>query len=160
MLTPITFGTNKHKQLEIFSAGVPSTLDFAIMPSKPPLPGPSRLSGILKNLNRAPKPSLPSLKGLNMTLAAKNDDFGARRFLKEDVPRIRYANQELNIRVNSIPKSEDDTWKAEMTLEFKDGKTQSVNMSAKWSTSIYEELMDSAGGDRWQRYKEEREVAG
>jgi len=129
------------------------------MPSKP-LPGPSRLSGILKGLNKPPKPSLPTLKGLSVTLAAKNGDFGARRFLKDDVPRIRYANQDLTIQVNSIPKSNSDTWKAEMVLEFKDGKKQNIDMHLKWSTSIFEELMNCAGGDRWQRYKDERNAVG
>ena len=33
-------------------------------------------------------------------------------------------------------------------------------MSQKWSTAIFEELMDNAGGDRWQRHKEERLAAG
>ncbi|KLO17531.1 hypothetical protein SCHPADRAFT_846291 [Schizopora paradoxa] len=129
------------------------------MPPKP-LPGPSRLSGILKNLNGSPKPSLPSLKGLTVTLAVKNDDFGAQHFLKDDIPKIRYANQDLNIHINRVPKSADGSHKPEMKLDFKDGKTQDIDMHLKWSTSIFEELMDSAGGDRWQRYKDERNAAG
>lgn len=133
-----------------------NTLRRHTMPSKP-LPGPSRLSGILKGLNKPPKPSLPSLKGLSVTLAAKNGDFGARcvslwlkafyllesldthdrRFLKDDVPRIRYANQDLTIQVNSIPKSNSDTWKAEMVLEF---SVSSIQRSTRLETNAFTKL--------------------
>ena len=47
------------------------------MPAKP-LPGPSRLSQILKNLNREPKPLLTGLKAINLSCATKNEHFGAR----------------------------------------------------------------------------------
>lgn len=42
------------------------------------VPGPSRLSQILLHLNKAPRPHLAGLKNLKLTLAARNDHFGAR----------------------------------------------------------------------------------
>jgi hypothetical protein len=39
---------------------------------------PSRLSGILANLHKEPKPSLQGVKKLSLSYAAKNDHFGAR----------------------------------------------------------------------------------
>jgi hypothetical protein len=49
------------------------------MPRKPKfIPGPSRLSIILKELNKEPKLSLTGLQGISLTLAARNDHFGAR----------------------------------------------------------------------------------
>lgn len=43
-----------------------------------PLLGPSRLSKILQNLNRAPRPVLVGVKSITLTLAQRNDHFGAR----------------------------------------------------------------------------------
>jgi small subunit ribosomal protein S25 len=48
-----------------------------VMPRKP-LPGPSRLSQILKRLQQEPIPSLPALSSLRLTYAIRNDHFGAR----------------------------------------------------------------------------------
>ena len=42
------------------------------------IPGPSRLSGILANLNKEPRPFLHNLKGLKLKYAFRNDHFGAR----------------------------------------------------------------------------------
>ena len=41
-------------------------------------PGPSRLSRILQNLTRGHKPVISQLKVLKLTLAARNDHWGAR----------------------------------------------------------------------------------
>ena len=43
-----------------------------------PLPGPSRLSQILQNLNKAPRATLIGVKSITLTLAQRNDHFGAR----------------------------------------------------------------------------------
>ena len=43
-----------------------------------PLPGPSRLSQILQNLNKAPRATLTGVKSITLTLAQRNDHFGAR----------------------------------------------------------------------------------
>jgi small subunit ribosomal protein S25 len=96
--------------------------------------------------------------------------------VKENLPRIRYANPTLGIEVNKVPKSPADTWKPEMTLEYRtcllrfsllesniflgDGTTKTLDMHRKWSTSILQELMDTAGGTAWERWKAERSAAG
>lgn len=99
------------------------------------LPGPSRLSGILNNLNQPPRAALPSLKSLALTLAARNAHFGPRyvtalsrvrrkfttiyrHFVNEDLPRIRHANPDLSIQIHKIPRSQSDQWKSELLLEF------------------------------------------
>lgn len=124
------------------------------------IPGPSRLSQILLHLNKAPRPHLAGLKSLKLTLAARNDHFGARHFLKEDLPRIRYANPNLNIEVSKLPRTVGDTWKPEMVLEFRDGKTRTFDLEDKWSSNIFKELMEAAGGASWTRWKAEREASG
>ncbi|KAI0317911.1 hypothetical protein OF83DRAFT_1118924 [Amylostereum chailletii] len=124
------------------------------------LPGPSRLSGIMANLTRAPRPHLVGLKTLKLTLAAKNDHFGARHFLKDDMPRIRYANPKLNIEVNKKPKTKEETWKPELVLEYNDGRTKTIDLHEQWSTDIFQRVMDAAGGTSWTRWKTEREAAG
>jgi small subunit ribosomal protein S25 len=43
-----------------------------------PLPGPSRLSQILQNLNKAPRATLVGVKSITLTVAQRNDHFGAR----------------------------------------------------------------------------------
>jgi small subunit ribosomal protein S25 len=101
-----------------------------------PIPGPSHLSRILQNLNKAPRPTLVGVKEITLTLAQRNDHFGARQvisywcksvqltdvsrshFMKEDLPRIRYANPNIGIRVNKLPKTSDEAWKPELVLEF------------------------------------------
>ncbi|KAI0307400.1 hypothetical protein B0F90DRAFT_1806929 [Multifurca ochricompacta] len=125
-----------------------------------PLPGPSRLSQILKNLNRAPRPTLVGVRGITLTLARRNDHFGARYFLKDDLPRIRYANPKLDIQVNKFSKTKEETWQPELLLEFSDGRKQCLNIHNKWSSRIFQELMDVAGGNSWTRWKTERREAG
>ncbi|THH04800.1 hypothetical protein EW145_g5263 [Phellinidium pouzarii] len=133
------------------------------MPRAKVLPGPSSLSQILKRLHTLPTPVLaPSVKKLKLTLAAKNDHFGARsvsevrHFVKEDMPRIKYWNPDLEVLVNKLPRTKPDAMKAVMLLEYKNGKTRSMDVSSKWSTAILEELMDAAGGERWRQHKEEQ----
>ncbi|KAH9982046.1 hypothetical protein BGW80DRAFT_1261210 [Lactifluus volemus] len=125
-----------------------------------PIPGPSHLSRILQNLNKAPRPTLVGVKEITLTLAQRNDHFGARHFMKEDLPRIRYANPNIGIRVNKLPKTSDEAWKPELVLEFSDGRKQNFNLHNMWSSKIFQELMDTAGGDSWTRWKSERVEAG
>ncbi|KAN0138627.1 hypothetical protein V8E53_003615 [Lactarius tabidus] len=127
--------------------------------AKPPL-GPSRLSKILQNLNRAPRPVLVGVKSITLTLAQRNDHFGARHFLKEDMPRIRFANPKVDIRVNKLPKTVEEVWKPELVLEFSDGRKQVFDIHNKWSSGIFEEVMESAGGNSWARWKTERAENG
>ncbi|OAX40471.1 hypothetical protein K503DRAFT_660447, partial [Rhizopogon vinicolor AM-OR11-026] len=124
------------------------------------IPGPSRLSVILKELNKEPKLSLTGLRGISLTLAARNDHFGARHFVKEELRRIRYANPQLSVEVNKLPKTIQDEWKPEMVVEFEDGAKTTIDMSNKWSTTIAKELMDLAGGDPWKKHKVAAQAAG
>ena len=41
-----------------------------------------------------------------------------RHFVKEDLPRIRYANPAIDIEVTKMLKSKEDTWKPEMLVEL------------------------------------------
>ncbi|KAH9964641.1 hypothetical protein BC827DRAFT_1265890 [Russula dissimulans] len=125
-----------------------------------PLPGRSRLSQILQNLNKAPRPTLVGVKSISLTLAQRNDHFGARHFLKEDLPRIRYANPKIDIHVNKLVKTKDETYHPELVLEFSDGRKQRLYLHNKWSSTIFQELMDTAGGNSWTRWKAERSEAG
>ena len=113
---------------------------------KPPI-GLSRLSQILQKLKSDLKPALPpSLRSLKLTYAKRNDHFGARcvrhsfndsttfephpdalyvtfvencrHFVKEELPRIRYANPALAIEVSKVPKSQEDTWQSSLIMEF------------------------------------------
>ncbi|KAI0935604.1 hypothetical protein AcV5_003984 [Taiwanofungus camphoratus] len=153
-------GINKDKQ-QMESRGGSLLRLSATMPRKPKtIPGPSRLSKILANLTKEPRPRLPSIKSLKLTLALRNDHFGARHFVKEDLPRIRYANPAIDIQVNRLPKSREDTWQPEMVMEFEDGATRTLNLNQKLSSTIFQELMDMAGGSPWQKWKKERSAAG
>ncbi|KAJ6544855.1 hypothetical protein DFH09DRAFT_990443 [Mycena vulgaris] len=117
--------------------------------------GPSRLSLLVAHLKAPPKLTLPYISSLRLTLASRNDHFGARHFLKEQLPRIRYANPDLDIEVRKIPKRPKDEWRPELKLSFYDGNTQTLNLHARWSTAIVRELMDSAGSPAWARWKAE-----
>jgi small subunit ribosomal protein S25 len=99
-------------------------------------------------------------------------------FLKEDMPRIRYANPKIDIQVNKLVKIKEETWQPELVLDFcsspftgnqyqtqtfpplADGQKKSFNLSNKWSSTIFQELMDTAGGNSWTHWKTERAEAG
>ncbi|CAL1697032.1 unnamed protein product [Somion occarium] len=144
-------------------------------------PGPSRLSRILQNLTRGHKPVIAQMKSLKLTLAARNDHWGARHFVAEELPRIRYANPEAGIEINKVPKSPQDNWKPELVVEMRtsvpsrsdhnsihiiplgitgDGKKHTFNLENKHSTSIFTELMDTLGGTPWSRWKQQRTTEG
>lgn len=93
-------------------------------------------------------------------MAFRNDHFGARHFVKEHLPRIRYANPSLDIQVERVKKTQNEVWKPELELVFDNGRRQTINMHEKWSTAIVKEVMEAAGGDAWQTYKAEAEAAG
>lgn len=46
------------------------------------------------------------------------DDERGRHFVKNDLPKIRYLNPMLNIEVDKPPKTPEETWKPEMTVEL------------------------------------------
>jgi len=122
--------------------------------------GPSRLSKILAGLTTRPRLELRSLQSLKLTLAAKNDHFGARHFVREQLPRIRYANPDLNIQVSKLTKHPSDQLKPQMMLTFSDGGVRTLDLQDKWSTTIVKELMDVAGCSSWQKWKEEASELG
>jgi small subunit ribosomal protein S25 len=62
--------------------------------------------------------------------------------------------------VNKLVKIKEETWQPELVLDFSDGRKQSFNLSNKWSSTIFQELMDTAGGNSWTRWKTERAEAG
>lgn len=41
-----------------------------------------------------------------------------------------------------------------------DGTTKKLDLQDKWSTTIFQEVMDLAGGSNWERWKRDRQAAG
>ncbi|KAF8972576.1 hypothetical protein BDZ97DRAFT_1752467 [Flammula alnicola] len=119
-----------------------------------------RLTKLLAHLNSPPKLALAGVKSLRMSLASQNDDFGARHFVDTDLPRIRYANPNLDIQVQQVKKGQHDIWRPEMELELENGTVQKLDLQDKWSTTILKELMEVAGGDPWKRHVAESKSAG
>ncbi|KAF8508475.1 hypothetical protein JB92DRAFT_3144999 [Gautieria morchelliformis] len=111
------------------------------MPPKP-LPGPTRLSQIVKHLQQEPVPSLPALSSLKLRYALRNDHFGARHFVKDDLPRIAYTNPSLKIVVDKMDKKTEDTLTPQMELVFIDGSQHKIDMEKKWSSAIFTELLE------------------
>jgi len=79
--------------------------------------------------------------------------------VKEELPRIQYANPALKIEVNKVVEPRED-WQPEIVLELQNGSRKTLNMAGKWSTTIFQELMNTAGGAPWTRWKEERQANG
>ncbi|VDC07023.1 unnamed protein product [Peniophora sp. CBMAI 1063] len=124
------------------------------------LPGPSHLTRVLQNLRREPRPALPRLRALRLTLAARNDHFAARHFVKEELPRIRYANPRLEITVEKKEKKEGEAWPATIELAYADGATETHALTESWSTDILTRVLDAGAGDGWKRWKETRAAQG
>lgn len=82
-------------------------------------PKPSTLAKALNLLNRQPLPKLPpTLRTLSLSLAQRNAHFGARHFLKEDMPRIAYHNPELRINVTRKLHLKEEPWAPMLEAEF------------------------------------------
>lgn len=143
------------------------------------LPGPSHLARILQNLRREPRPALPRLRALRLTLAARNDHFAARHFIKEELPRIRYANPRLEISVEKKEKKEGEAWPATIELAYgmynifrqtverdsscvsvADGATETHALTESVATDILTRVLDAGAGDGWKRWKETRAAQG
>ncbi|KAF9261918.1 hypothetical protein L218DRAFT_973754 [Marasmius fiardii PR-910] len=122
--------------------------------------GPSRLSKVLEHLNSSPKLPLSGLRAIRLSYAFRNDHFGARHFVKEQLPRIRYANPLLKIDVEKVPKKAEEQWRPEMELHLEDGSLKIIDMHKKWSTTILKELMEVAGGDPWRKWKNKAQKEG
>lgn len=100
------------------------------------VPGPVRLAKLLSHLNASPKLSLSGLKKLKLSYAFGNDHFGARsvltfsiritnfqypphsHFVRENLPKIRFDNPNLDIEVERMKKTAEERWRPEMELEF------------------------------------------
>ncbi|EAU93277.1 hypothetical protein CC1G_12183 [Coprinopsis cinerea okayama7 len=121
---------------------------------------PSKLQKILANLNAAPRLDLTGVKTLKLTYAYRNDHWGARHFAKEHLPRIRWANPELDIQVEKVLKTAKDEWRPELEIQLENGQNKTINLAGKWSTSIVKELMEIGGGSQWQKWKEEAQAQG
>ncbi|EIW86243.1 hypothetical protein CONPUDRAFT_114374 [Coniophora puteana RWD-64-598 SS2] len=121
------------------------------------LPGPSRLSQTLLRLKAAPRLELLGLKRLRVSFGAKEANPGTRHFLKEELPRIRFANPALEIEVDQ---HKDARPQPSLTVEQENGSTTVIAMEKKWSSVIVKELMDLAGGDAWAQHKAAATAAG
>ncbi|KAH9487247.1 hypothetical protein JR316_0001317 [Psilocybe cubensis] len=135
-----------------------------------------KLTNLLAHLNATPRLTLSGVKRLRLSLASQNDHFGARHFVKENLPQIRWANPALDIEVRRERKSKSEQWRAEMELEFSahtspssslicaaanwnfdqkrtdDGNVHKFDINDKRSTTILKELMNTAGGDPWKSH--------
>ncbi|KAL4069024.1 hypothetical protein V8B97DRAFT_1965126 [Scleroderma yunnanense] len=128
---------------------------------KGPLP-PSHLYKVIQHLNTGPRLTLTGLQRISLNLAVRHSYAGARHFVKEQLPRIRWANPLLDIQViNTSKKSEAELpILPELLVEYENGTSKTIDMSKKWSTAIVKELMDLAGGDPWRAYKAAALAAG
>ncbi|KAJ3811777.1 hypothetical protein F5876DRAFT_64519 [Lentinula aff. lateritia] len=124
------------------------------------LVGPSHLSKVLVLLKSEPKLSLFGVRSLKLSYAFRNDHFGARHFVKEELPRIKYANPNLKIEVDRVLKTKEEHWRPEMELQLDNGSIKTINMHDKWSTTILQELLDISGGDPWTKWKRTRSERG
>lgn len=133
---------------------------------KRPLP-PSHLFKVLQNLNTGPRLALDrSLRTIRLRIA-KGEHVGARHFVKEELPRIRWANPALDIQVVKAGTAQAQTREGQgeqqdvmrkvvrptMEVEYENGIIKTIDMSHKWSTTITKELMGVAGGDAWKAYR-------
>jgi len=106
----------------------------------------SKLSSIaktLQKLTKTPVPVLPSsVRSLRVTMAMRNAHFGARHFVKDELPRVAYNNPFVSIQVERKPKGKEEQWDPELIVEL-DGSTQRINMHMKHSSKILAELLSS-----------------
>ncbi|KAF9446773.1 hypothetical protein P691DRAFT_653951, partial [Macrolepiota fuliginosa MF-IS2] len=121
--------------------------------------GPTQLSQVLNRLNQQPKLQLQAVTNVKVRWSAKNNSYGARYFVKDALPRIRWANPSLEIEVDKVWQAE-GTVKQNIELTFSSGNTRTIEMDNKWSTAIIREIMEAAGGDPWREYKKQRTAEG
>ncbi|CAE6479433.1 unnamed protein product [Rhizoctonia solani] len=102
----------------------------------------------LPHLTKQPIPYFkPGVKSLRLDLAPKNAHWGARHFLKDDLPRIAYANPDVTYQVNKFRQfTREDPWKPSLQLEFADGTKRDIEVDGKRSEEIMKDVMKLAGG--------------
>ncbi|KAG9122861.1 hypothetical protein FRC07_000584 [Ceratobasidium sp. 392] len=102
----------------------------------------------MAHLLKQPIPYLrPNVKSLTLKLAPRNGHWGARHFLKDDLPRITYSNPHVTYRVSKCrPLTIEKPWTPSLQLEFADGTKHDVEVDGKLSGDIMREVMRAAGG--------------
>lgn len=93
-------------------------------PPRTTMPGPApakptSLAKALAHLTKQPQPKLsPKLRSLSLTFAKRNAHYGARHFVKEDLPRIAYSHPNLKISVERKEHLRESPWAPELRAEF------------------------------------------
>ncbi|KAG8739293.1 hypothetical protein FRC12_016376 [Ceratobasidium sp. 428] len=102
----------------------------------------------LAYLLKQPIPYLrPNVKCLTLKLAPRNGHWGARHFLKDDLPRIAYSNPHVTYRVSKCqPLTIERPWAPSLQLEFNDGTKHDVEVDGRLSGDIMKEVLRVAGG--------------
>ncbi|EKM83348.1 hypothetical protein AGABI1DRAFT_110018 [Agaricus bisporus var. burnettii JB137-S8] len=120
---------------------------------------PSKLSQVVQHLEQKPHLRLFGVTSLAVRYDAKRVSPGTRHFVKDALPRLRWANPELAIDVERVFKAEESV-KQSIMLTYDTGTTRSFQVNKKWSTTILREIMDTAGGDPWREYKQRQHEEG
>ncbi|KAF8599243.1 hypothetical protein BDV93DRAFT_526193 [Ceratobasidium sp. AG-I] len=109
----------------------------------------------MSHLLKQPIPYLkPTVKSLSLRLAPRNGHWGARHFLKEDLPRIAYANPNIAYRVDkSRQLTIEKPWAPSLQLEFTDGTKHDIEVDGKQSGEIMKQVMKIAGGTAVDKQK-------
>ncbi|CAE6534066.1 unnamed protein product [Rhizoctonia solani] len=112
-----------------------------------------KLTTIGKSLSFLTKQPVPyfklGVKSLRLDLAPKNGHWGARHFLKDDLPRIAHANPGVTYEVNKFRQfTEEDPWKPSLQLEFVDGTKHDIQVDGRRSEEILKDVMKLAGGPK------------
>lgn len=85
----------------------------------PALPKPTSLAKALKKLTALPIPRLsPKTRRISLTFADRNAHYSARHFWKEDLPRVAYANPNINYEITRKPHPVNDKWDPLMEVEL------------------------------------------
>ena len=78
-----------------------------------------KLTRLLEHLNKHPKLTFTNnVKSLRLTLAYSNDHWGARHFVKDDLPRIRHHNPDIEIDITKWRKEKNEHWRPELEVKF------------------------------------------
>ncbi|KAG9290800.1 hypothetical protein G9A89_011763 [Geosiphon pyriformis] len=82
----------------------------------------------------------PKVSKISLLFSTKQDNAGARYFLRENLPRIAYNNPELPIKVDKIPKK---GIKPELIIEFENpDDTVTLDLSQRHGDEICRELLN------------------
>ncbi|KIO24900.1 hypothetical protein M407DRAFT_76403 [Tulasnella calospora MUT 4182] len=109
-----------------------------------PVPAkPTSLAKALSHLTKQPQPKVSAkLRALSVTFAKRNAHYGARHFVKDDLPRVAYSNPNLKISVERRDHLRESPWAPELRAEFADGTKSTIDMTQKHSSAILQELLN------------------